>query len=336
MMLKNALLLLGLLSATLACQSKPEPENDRSPIVQPVADTTSDPAPEAVPSPETPESVTEAAPTPAPAAPKASPRPLEAKDQPEDKPESPPPAPAPVKQEEPQTAVVEVAPPPPPPVVVESGPQIPSTQAWNELLNKHVSATGKVSYRGFQQEAAKLQGFLDELAAHPPQKDWPRAEKMAYWINAYNAFTIKLVADQYPIKSIRDLHGGNPWQVKWIKLGSATYSLDQIENEILRPQFRDARIHFAVNCAAKSCPPLLNQAFTGAQLDQLLDRQARAFINNAQYNSISAKQIEISKIFEWYAADFGNIVEYLNQYSQTKIEPKAKVTYKEYDWSLNE
>ena len=87
-------------------------------------------------------------------------------------------------------------------------------------------------------------------------------KKMAYWINVYNAFTIKMIVDNYPVSSITKLHGGKPWDVKWIELGEKKYSLNEIEHNILRPQFKDARIHFAVNCAAQSCPPILNKAWT--------------------------------------------------------------------------
>lgn len=207
--------------------------------------------------------------------------------------------------------------------------------AWETLLQKHVTVEGKVNYAGFKADKAKLQAYLDQLAAHPVQADWSRAEKMAYWINAYNAFTIKLIVDNFPVNSITDLHGGKPWDVKWIKLGDTTYSLNQIENDIIRPQFKDARIHFAVNCAARSCPPLLNHAWTAGNLERYLDQQTRAFINNARYNSIKAKKVSVSKIFEWYGGDFGNLVAFLNKYSETSIDNKAEVGFQEYDWALN-
>ncbi len=210
-----------------------------------------------------------------------------------------------------------------------------SHEAWNKLLQQNVSATGKVNYQAIKRNVSALNDYLDELAQNPVQSSWSRAEQMAYWINAYNAFTVKLIVDNYPVKSIMDLHGGKPWEVKWIKLGGKTYSLNQIENDILRPKYKDARIHFAVNCAAKSCPPLLNKAWTAANLTSNLDGQARKFINNSQYNQLSANGVKISKIFEWYASDFGNIIEYLNQYSTTKVSTDATVSYNEYNWSLN-
>jgi hypothetical protein len=215
-------------------------------------------------------------------------------------------------------------------------PVPPSHDAWNTLLQQYVSNTGVVNYKGLKNSQAQLDAYLESLAANPIQDSWSRNEKMAYWINAYNAYTVKLIVDNYPTSSITKLKGGKPWDVKWIKLGDQTYSLNNIENDILRPQYKDARIHFAVNCAAMSCPPLLNQAWTASNLNRNFEKQAKAFINNPAYNTIAADQVQISKIFEWYAGDFGNIIDYLNQYSNTTINADAKVSYVEYDWALNE
>jgi len=211
-----------------------------------------------------------------------------------------------------------------------------SHEAWDKLLRANVSADGKVNYKAFQKSEAGLNTYLDYLAKNPVQDKWSKTEKMAYWINAYNAFTIKLILNNYPTTSITKLHDGKPWDVKWIKLGDKTYSLNNVENDILRPQFKDARIHFAVNCAAKSCPPILNRAWTAENLNKNLDQQAKAFINNPKFNKISPTEVQLSKIFEWYAGDFGNIVDFLNPYTSLKINAKATVKYVEYDWSLNE
>ncbi len=211
----------------------------------------------------------------------------------------------------------------------------PDHTPWNQLLQKHVSATGKVNYAGLKKDKAQLEAYLAELAKYPVQANWPRAHKMAYWINAYNAFTVKLIVDNYPVKSIMDLHGGKAWDVKWIKLGDKTYSLNNIENDILRPKYKDARIHFAVNCAARSCPPLLNKAFTGQNLETLLEQQTKKFINNAGFNNLKSDNIKISKIFEWYAGDFGKIQEYIAKYAKVGVKSSAKVSYHEYDWALN-
>ncbi|MEM8524720.1 MAG: DUF547 domain-containing protein [Bacteroidota bacterium] len=213
---------------------------------------------------------------------------------------------------------------------------IPTHQNWDQLVRKYISSTGKVNYKGFKADKAKLDAYLQELANNPPQSDWKRNEAMAYWINAYNANTIKLIVDNYPVKSIMDLYGGKAFDRKWIKIGDKTYSLNNIENDILRPRYKDARIHFAVNCAAMSCPPIHNRAWTAANLNGTLQAKAKSFVNNAQYNEISKGSVEISKIFEWYAGDFGNIVDYLNKYAATEIKDNAKVSYKEYNWELNQ
>ena len=211
-----------------------------------------------------------------------------------------------------------------------------SHEAWDGLLKKYVSSSGKVNYKGLKAEKAKLDAYLEALKNNPPQSSWGRDKTMAYWINVYNAFTVKLIVDNYPVASITKLNGGKPWDKNWIKIGSKTYSLNNIENDILRPKYKDARIHFAVNCAARSCPPLLNRAWTAGSLNSNFEKRAKAFINNPKYNPIAADKVKVSKIFEWYAADFGDLIGFLNRYSSTKINADAKVEYLEYDWNLNE
>lgn len=208
--------------------------------------------------------------------------------------------------------------------------------AWNRLLGKHVSAAGKVNYKGFKADQQALDAYLQQLAANPPAGTWPRADQMAYWINAYNAFTIDLIVDNYPVSSILKLDGGKTWDVKRIVLGGKKYSLNQIENEILRPEFKDARIHFALNCAARSCPPLYNKAFTAKNLERALEQRTRQFVNDARFNAISAGKASVSKIFEWYAADFGDLKTFLNKYANVKLNTGAQIGFQEYIWELNE
>lgn len=215
-------------------------------------------------------------------------------------------------------------------------PSAPDHSDWTQLLQKHVNAKGNVDYSGFKRDKAALEAYLDKLASNPVENTWSRNEKLAYWINVYNAYTIKLIVDNYPVKSITNLKGGKPWDVKWIQLGNQTYSLNQVENEIIRPRFKEPRIHFAVNCAAESCPPLLNKAWTADKLESYFEQQTKAFINNSNYNEISANRVQVSKIFDWYGEDFPNLIEFLNRYSNTKIKANAKVSFLEYDWSLNE
>lgn len=205
---------------------------------------------------------------------------------------------------------------------------------WDALLQKHVTTSGKVNYDGFKQDAASLNAYLGKLSKNHPNSNWTRNQRLAYWINAYNAYTVKLIVDNYPVSSITKLHNGKPWEVKWIKIGSKTYSLNNIEHDIIRPTFEEPRIHFAVNCAAKSCPPLLNHAWTAKNLESNLERQSRTFINNTRYNQISDRGAKLSKIFEWYAADFGNLTAFVNKYASTKVKA-GNISYLEYDWALN-
>ena len=209
-------------------------------------------------------------------------------------------------------------------------------QKWNDLLQKHVSENGNVDYKGFKKEEAALQSYLDLLSKNLPQKSWTKNATLAYWINAYNAFTVKLILDNYPIKSIKKID--SPWDAAFINLGNKKYSLGQIEHKILR-KMNEPRIHFAINCASFSCPNLLNEAYTEKNLNNQLDAAAKSFINDKTKNTITANSIEISSIFDWFTADFkkkGTLIDFLNKYSSLKINSKAKISYKEYNWNLNE
>lgn len=210
-----------------------------------------------------------------------------------------------------------------------------SHDAWDLLLRKYVTPTGQVDYSGLKQVESKLDAYLQDLSNYPPQSTMSRSTQMAYWINAYNAFTVKLILKNWPVKSIMNLNGGKAWDVKWIELGGQKYSLNQIEHDILRKDFPDPRIHFAVNCAAQSCPPLWNRAWNENNLESSLEKQAKTFINNEKYNQVAADKIKLSKIFEWYKSDFGDLRKYVDLYSDVDISEKAKVRFNEYDWSLN-
>lgn len=207
---------------------------------------------------------------------------------------------------------------------------------WNDLLQKHVSNKGNVNYAGFKKDDAALQSYLDLLAKNLPEKSWSKNAVLAYWINAYNAYTVKLILDNYPAKSIKDIN--DPWGKKFFSLGNKKYSLEEIEHEILR-KMDEPRIHFAINCASFSCPNLLNEAYTETKLDKQLATATKSFINDKTKNTITADKIEISKIFDWFDGDFkknGTLIDFLNKYSEVKINAKAKINYKEYNWSLNE
>ncbi|WP_026976299.1 DUF547 domain-containing protein [Flavobacterium tegetincola] len=207
---------------------------------------------------------------------------------------------------------------------------------WNALLQKNVSQNGNVNYKAFQQDQKQLQVYLSELASNVPNKSWSKNATLAYWINTYNAYTVQLILNNYPTKSIKDIK--DPWGNKFFTLGTKKYSLEEVEHEILR-KMNEPRIHFAINCASFSCPNLLNEAYSDAKLEQQLTTVAKRFVNDASKNTITANKIEISKIFDWFEGDFetkGSVIDYLNQYSTVKINSKAKVSYKDYNWSLND
>lgn len=224
----------------------------------------------------------------------------------------------------------------------------PSHAAFDKLLKEHVNATGMVDYKGFLKDKADLKAYTDVLSKNAPSDSWSKDDQLAYWINAYNAFTIQLILDNYPVKSIKDIGAkikipfvNTPWDVKFIKIGGETYDLNNLEHGIIRKKFSEPRIHFALVCAAKSCPRLRNEAFEGKKLDAQLDDQGSDFLNSPSKNSITAKQASLSKILDWYGSDFKkmkgmSVMEVVNKYSKTKITDDTKISYQTYDWKLNE
>ena len=224
----------------------------------------------------------------------------------------------------------------------------PSHAQFNKLLKKHVDARGMVNYKGFAKDKTDLKSYLDLLGKNAPADSWSKDDQLAYWINAYNAFTIQLILDHYPIKSIKDI-GANikipfintPWDVKFIKIGGETYDLNNIEHGIIRKKFSEPRIHFALVCAAKSCPRLRNEAFEGSRLDAQLDDQGVDFLNSPAKNSITPEQASLSKILDWYGGDFKkmkdmSVKDVVNKFSKTNITNDTNISYQTYDWTLNE
>lgn len=208
---------------------------------------------------------------------------------------------------------------------------------WNELLNKHVDTHGNVDYKGFLNDRDELKKYLDHLSQNPPGKNESKNEQLAYYINAYNAFTVELILKNYPVKSIKDIR--NPWGQNFIKLGNETLSLNDIEHTILR-KMNEPRIHFAINCASVSCPKLYNKAFTANNLDAQLDKVTREFINSPE-NNISENELELSKIFKWYKKDYlfngiRSLAHFVSQYTDVTINPNARVRFLDYNWDLNE
>ncbi len=219
-------------------------------------------------------------------------------------------------------------------------------EPWDDLLKKHVGNDGFVDYKGFIQDSTLLNKYLKRLeAAHPNDKNWSRQEQMAYWINAYNAYTVQLIVRHYPVESIKDIKKGVPfvntvWDIKFIKIESFRYDLNNIEHNILRPVFKDARIHAAVNCASYSCPKLLNEAYTAARLEAQLDGSMRSFINDPVRNRVTAGKAEISEIFKWFKGDFerdaGSVRKFISKYTQSPLTDNTDIDYINYSWVLND
>ena len=207
---------------------------------------------------------------------------------------------------------------------------------FNELLENNISDKGDTNYSGFIKNKTVFKSYLASLSENIPTEKWTTNDKLAYWMNAYNAFTIKLIIDNYPTKSIKDIK--NAWGSRFFKLGNKWYNLSDIEHKILR-KMNDPRIHFGINCASYSCPPISNKAFTANNVNKELDYLAHQFINDKSRNIISENSIQLSKIFQWYAKDFkteGSLIDYLNKYSDITINSNAKKSFKKYDWRLNE
>lgn len=211
-----------------------------------------------------------------------------------------------------------------------------SHSVFNQLLEENISNNGSVNYKGFIKSRSIFKEYLKMLETNLPQDNWTHNDKLAYWMNVYNAFTIKLIIDNYPTASIKDIK--DAWDSRFFKLGKKWYNLNEVEHKILR-KMGDARIHFGINCASFSCPPILNKAFTAANVNDELDFLAKRFINDTQRNKISSDRIELSKIFQWFGKDFkteGSLIDFLNKYSEVKINSNAKKTYLKYNWDLNE
>ncbi|WP_229728649.1 DUF547 domain-containing protein [Hymenobacter glacieicola] len=217
---------------------------------------------------------------------------------------------------------------------------------YERLLKKHVNEKGLVSYVGFKADEKEFNQYLASLSKNPPAAGWSKPEQMAYWINAYNAYTLRLILDHYPLQSIKDIGSKiqipfvtTPWAAKFFSIGGQKMSLDHIEHNILRKQFDDPRIHFALVCASISCPRLRPEAYTAARLNQQLDDQGRDFLNNKAKNQVGKTQAQLSKYFDWYKSDWEkngqSVAKWVNRYSATKMNDNAQVSYLDYNWNLN-
>lgn len=212
------------------------------------------------------------------------------------------------------------------------------------LLQQYVD-DGVVDYRGLKIEEARLDRYLEYLAGIQPDTLTGK-ERFAFFANAYNAWTLKLILEHYPgIRSIKDAGSlwRSPWKKKIARIDGRLLTLDDIEHDILRPQFGDPRVHFAVNCASKGCPPLWGEPFSGKTLDRQLDQVTRAFINDPARYRLDGNTLYVSRIFKWFAEDFNDDpIGFFQQYAENglrmELERRAKVLrvkYLDYDWSLN-
>ncbi len=212
------------------------------------------------------------------------------------------------------------------------------------LLKKYVK-NGLVNYQGFKKEEAVLDKYLKVLE-EVDSKRLSHDDQFAFYVNAYNAWTIKLVLGGYPgIKSIKDLGSlfKSPWKKKLCLIDGKVLSLDNIEHDILRPHFKDPRVHFAVNCASKGCPPLRSEPYRGSSLDKQLDDSLSSAINNPSRNRIEGKTLYLNRVFDWFSEDFeGGVVEFVLKYAEGELKNrlianrnKIRVKYLNYDWSLN-
>lgn len=222
--------------------------------------------------------------------------------------------------------------------------------ALDAILKHHVR-DGWVNYHALKADPKPLNSYLDTLAA-VPEKDfngWPEKERLAFLINLYNAATMKLIVDHYPVKSIKDIGGflGSPWKQEVVRLFGKVTTLHEVEHGIIRKQYPDARAHFALVCAAKGCPPLRAEAFLAARLDEQLDDQGRVFLGQRHKNRVEAgeRTIHLSPIFKWFNEDFekksGSVLQFLGPFLPGKDRSVVacgglKIKYTDYDWSLND
>jgi len=228
---------------------------------------------------------------------------------------------------------------------------------WTEVLRSCVRGDG-FDYAKLKQDPAKLRAYLDALHAVTPAElaGWSEAQRFAFWINVYNAHTIQKVIENYPLKSIRKLDGAfgisTVFENRFIPMPAHhpegkddELALNDVEHKILRAQFKDARLHAAINCASKSCPPLRNEAFVAERLDQQLQEQMKTFVLDPARNHIdpAQKELAVSEIFKWFSEDFErdakSVQEYLIRYvspEQADFLRSAKLRYLDYDWDLND
>jgi hypothetical protein len=220
-----------------------------------------------------------------------------------------------------------------------------SHSAFTTVLKKHVSGES-VDYAGLKKSPDQLGAYINSLASVSESefKGWNEDQEKAFLINLYNAATLKLIVDHYPLKSIKDI--GSPWGKKVVKLFGSERSLDYVEHDLLRKNYNDPRIHFGVNCASIGCPALRAEAFQATKLDAQLDEQARKFLGDSSKNRLDKKQgvLYLSSIFDWFKGDFVKksgsvekfVAPYFNDADAKAIRSSTfRIKYTDYDWNLN-
>jgi hypothetical protein len=223
---------------------------------------------------------------------------------------------------------------------------------WSRFLATYrvVAPDGiaRVAYaRVSASDRAALDSYVAALAA-TPVRALDRGEQRAYWINLYNALTVQVVLQHYPVASIRDIDGGvissGPWGRKRLTIEGQPVSLDDIEHRILRPIWRDPRLHYALNCASLGCPNLAGEAFTAANAERLLDDAARAYVNHPRGLALDGARLTASSIYRWFREDFGGseraVLDHLRRYAAPALAARLadlrEIDAYRYDWSLND
>ena len=221
--------------------------------------------------------------------------------------------------------------------------------ALTGVLKSHLK-NNKVDYSGLKKSPKALNDYLETLAAVPESTfmKWDKKQQMAFLINLYNAATLKLVIDHYPVSSIKDIGSifKSPWKQKVVPVFGKLQTLDYVEHDLLRAKYKDPRIHFAVNCASIGCPSLRLEAFQGDKLNSQLDEQGRAFLRDTTKNRMDAKNktLYLSKIFDWFKGDFtaqsGTVEKFITPYvseADRKLIQQGgfSIKYIRYDWKLN-
>lgn len=217
--------------------------------------------------------------------------------------------------------------------------------ALDAVVARHVDEHGWVDYDGLQADVEQLERYIESLA-QAPFDELGRSEKLALLINAYNAFTLKLILEHYPVSSIRDIPSSQRWDdVRW-KVGGYTWSLYQIENEQIRPKFREPRIHFALVCAAVGCPPLRREAYVAERIEQQLQDQSEYVHRHETWFQFDADRgvVRLTPLYNWYRGDFRQVgdtaLKYAASFSPELTRAlasgkKPRLEWLEYDWTLN-